>query len=216
MNGVPLVLRESGFATITDPTGRYLFRDLAAGPYTVSVHSKAEALTRAVQLAGQPVNLTNVDFKIGRPGGPDAHAAGVLPVKPKSPAATAATVLSAQPPPLPGPSPAPKALESVPAAAQQHNALGRVLTKAGRYREAIAELNEALRIAPDFAQALNARGFALLKLHDSPHAIEDLNKAILLKPNYADAYHIRGVAWRTIGDTARAAADLKRAEELAH
>ena len=46
------------------------------------------------------------------------------------------------------------------ASAQQHNILGRQLTKAGRYPEAIAELTEALRIGPDLALALNARGYA--------------------------------------------------------
>ena len=109
-----------------------------------------------------------------------------------------------------------KILDSGLAAAQQHNLLGRQLSKAGRYREAIVELTEALRIAPDFALALNARGFALFMLHDWSPAIADLDKAILLNPNYGNAYHIRATAKKALGDTEGAAADLRRAEQLDH
>jgi tetratricopeptide (TPR) repeat protein len=108
------------------------------------------------------------------------------------------------------------ALDFRPATAQQHNILGRRLTKAGRYREAIVELTEAVRIAPDFALAFNARGFARLMFHDSAGAIEDLDKAILLNPNYRNAYEIRSIARRIIGDAPGAAADLRRSQQLAH
>src|ERR1035438_6901031 len=37
--GARVTLREPGMATATDPMGRYLFRDLAAGSYTISVQN---------------------------------------------------------------------------------------------------------------------------------------------------------------------------------
>ena len=44
---------EPGLTAKTDLTGRYMFRDLAAGSYTVSVPGNAEAPTRTVRL-GRP------------------------------------------------------------------------------------------------------------------------------------------------------------------
>jgi hypothetical protein len=75
-------LRESGLTTMTDVTGRYLFRDLAAGSYTVSVQNEAQAFTHTVRLSAQPVGLMNVDFQISRLGSPHIPAAAVLPVGP--------------------------------------------------------------------------------------------------------------------------------------
>ena len=176
--------------------GRYLFRDLAAGSYTLSVHNQGHTSTHRLRLGDQPVDLVNVDFQISRRDPPDVPAPAVLPVKPQPLVANA--------------------LDFRPATAQQHNILGRRLTKAGRYREAIVELTEAVRIAPDFALAFNARGFARLMLHDSAGAIEDLDKAILLNPGYRNAYEIRSIARRAIGDAPGAAADLRRSQQLAH
>ena len=77
-----VMLREEGLTTVADVTGRYLFRDLAAGSYTVSVQNEAQAFTHTVRLGAQPVGLINVDFQISRFGTPNAPAAGVLPGKP--------------------------------------------------------------------------------------------------------------------------------------
>jgi hypothetical protein len=62
-----VILREPGLATVTDLMGRYVFRDLAAGSYAISVENEAQTSTRAVFLGAQPVDLTNVDLQIGRP-----------------------------------------------------------------------------------------------------------------------------------------------------
>ncbi len=208
VNGADLALLQPGLTTKTDLTGRYIFRDLAAGFYTVSVPGNAEAPSRTVQLGGQPIDLSNVDFQMGRSVARNTPApAPALPApQPVGPQAIA----------VPAPVTVAKPLVFGLSTAQQHNLLGRQLSKAGRYREAIVELTEALRIAPDFALAFNARGFAWFMLHDWGSAIADLNKAILLNPNYGNAYHIRATAKKATGDTPGAAADLKRAEELAH
>jgi tetratricopeptide (TPR) repeat protein len=130
-------------------------------------------------------------------------------VPPLHPTALAAPVLSAE-----TRHPVAETAASRSAAAAQHNILGRRLTKAGRYREAIIELTEAIRIAPDFAMAYNARGFACVMLRDWDRALEDLDKAILLNPGYADAYRIRAVARGAVGDTQGAAADSKKSQQL--
>jgi tetratricopeptide (TPR) repeat protein len=243
-----VILQEPGSISITDVLGRYLFRDLAAGAYTLSVQNEGGTPARKVRLGAQPVDLTNVDFEISRPVSsvpaaavpaeklpppaaktPEAAAPAVLiaksqqqavklqqqaakpePLAPQPANAPGPTVLPAKPEPL-----AATAAGSITAAAEQHNTLGRQLSAAGRYREAIAELTEALRIAPDFAVAFNARGFAWFKLHRLPLALKDLDQAILLNPKYANAYRIRGVVRKSMGNARGAAADLKKSQQLA-
>ena len=75
-----------------------------------------------------------------------------------------------------------------------HNQRGRDLTKAGKYREAIDELSEAIRAQPDFALAYNARGFAYYLSHDITHALADYDEAIRLNPGYQNAIQNRDVA----------------------
>jgi hypothetical protein len=100
--------------------------------------------------------------------------------------------------------------------AQKHNLKGRQLTAARRYRQAIAELTEAIRLEPDFALAYNARGFAHYLAHDYAAAIADLSHAIRLNPGYGGAYKIRSVVRKAAGNLAGSAADAQRAAELAH
>jgi hypothetical protein len=211
--GAQVLLLEPGLTAKADLLGRYLFRDLAAGSYTLSVQNDVQTPARTVRLGSRPVDLTNVDFRIKPTGPPDLSAPEAL----SAPAAIPApSPIPAQA--LPPPAPRPPALpdRTTPASAEPHNARGRELTAAGRYREAIVELSEALRIAPDFTLALNARGYALLKLQEGARAIEDLDRAIRLNPKYVNAYRIRAAARKSIGDVVGAAADLRKARQLAH
>ena len=82
MSKTSVNLREPGLTTLTDLTGRYLFRDLAAGSYTISVQHEAQTSTRAVRLGAQPVDLTNVDFQISGTGASDVLAPEAIRVKP--------------------------------------------------------------------------------------------------------------------------------------
>jgi hypothetical protein len=203
----------------TDALGRYLFRDLAAGSYSLSVQNEASASPRKVRLSGQPVDLTNVDFEISRPtaGRPSPPAPVEKPqpqeAKPLDVSAPAVPIAKPQPPAASAPG---SLLGSIPATAEQHHTLGRQLSAAGRYPEAIAELTEALRLAPNFALALNARGFARFELHDWTLALKDLDQAIRLNPKYANAYRIRGVVKKSMGNAAGAAADLAESRRLTH
>ncbi len=119
------VLHEPGLTAKADPQGRYLFRDLAAGSYTISVQNEAQTPARTVQLGSQPVDLANVDFQISRSGAP------------KAPLPVPAPAQAKPEPPPDQPQPAnPQPL----ARPQQHNLLGRELTASrpvsGSYRRA--------------------------------------------------------------------------------
>ena len=59
-----VTLREPGLITMTDSMGRYLFRNLAAGSYSVSLQNEGQTSIQTVRLGGQPVDLKNVDFSV--------------------------------------------------------------------------------------------------------------------------------------------------------
>jgi hypothetical protein len=72
-----VILQEPGLTATTDLRGRYLFRDLAAGSYTVAVQNQAQTSAHTVRLGAQPVDLRDVDFQISSP------LPAVFPVKPQ-------------------------------------------------------------------------------------------------------------------------------------
>jgi Carboxypeptidase regulatory-like domain len=67
-----VVLRELGLNAVADETGRYLFRDLAPGTYSISVPNDAQTSTHMLRLGVEPAALTNVDFQIRTPGPPSS------------------------------------------------------------------------------------------------------------------------------------------------
>ncbi len=208
-----VTLEGTGQTSTTDSLGRYLFRDLPAGSYTVSVMAPPREVTRSIVLPAAPTTLSNVDLQIG-----EAAPASPAPLPP------AAGVVG-----LPGPStsaapvPAPTSLEprptvrsvspgsrSISPAAQQHERLGRQLLKARRFQDAIVELDQAVGMAPESPTGYNARGFAWFMLGAFQRAMEDLDNAIRLDPDYANAYHNRAAVRKATGDLSGAQADLQR------
>lgn len=122
--------------------------------------------------------------------------------------------MPAQPPVQPaGPPPTPKPSESLQnaEARQQH---GRELTSQGRFAQAVAELDAAIRLDPKLATSWNARGYAWLRLRNYNRAIADFTEAIRLNPAYANAWHNRAVARKAQGDQTGAAADAQKAAAL--
>ena len=80
--------------------------------------------------------------------------------------------------------------------AEAHEARARQLIAKETFREAIAELTEAIRMKPDFARAYNARGYAYMRLHDYKAALADFDQAIRIDPKYENAIHNRAAAIR--------------------
>jgi tetratricopeptide (TPR) repeat protein len=70
---------------------------------------------------------------------------------------------------------------------------GNVAYSAGRFDNAIASFNLAIRLHPDDASAFNSRGKAYAQKGNLYRAIADYNEAIRLKPDYATAFCNRGM-----------------------
>ena len=70
---------------------------------------------------------------------------------------------------------------------------GNAAYSAGRFDNAIANFNLAIRLHPDDASAFNSRGKAYAQKGNLYRAIADYNEAIRLKPDYATAFCNRGM-----------------------
>jgi hypothetical protein len=220
-----VTLKEVAKKSTTDASGRYLFRDLPAGSYTVVVVVGSREVTKPVKLPPSPIALTNIDLQISERAALTDAPEATLPTTVQVPQAPQAPVTNSAPiatPVVPSSSSTPEVKQPALARSKElnrsegshdaelHNRTGRQKLAAGRYQEAIAELNEAIRLSPSYALAYNARGFTYYQMHDFKHAIQDLDKAIELNPNYANAYHNRGVARKAAGDLTGAEADFRR------
>ncbi|MBR4642010.1 MAG: tetratricopeptide repeat protein [Selenomonadaceae bacterium] len=80
-------------------------------------------------------------------------------------------------------------------------------------RQALADLDKALRLNPNYADAYGNRGFVYYGAKNFSAAIKDFDKAIQLNPNDAQNYTYRGFCYRQT-DVAKAAADFDKAVEL--
>ena len=107
-------------------------------------------------------------------------------------------------------SPTPEATSS----SQGHFNAGDALKREGRFEEAIAQYNEAIRLEPQDAQAHNNRGTTYLRLGQVERAIQDLDEAIRIDPQYAQPYSNRGVAYASLGQLERAIMDFDEAIQL--
>lgn len=69
-----------------------------------------------------------------------------------------------------------------------HNNLGATLVRAGRFSEAIEQLEQALKIKPNYPEAHNNLGKALLLTGHVREAIAQFEQALKIKPDYAGAH----------------------------
>lgn len=69
-----------------------------------------------------------------------------------------------------------------------HNNLGIAYDRAGRYVEAIEELNVALGLDPDYVEVHNNLAVTLDKMEELDEAINHLKEAIKQKPDYTEAH----------------------------
>lgn len=81
---------------------------------------------------------------------------------------------------------------------------GSVHYNAGRYVEAVAAYDQAIRFAPNNAAAYFYKGNALSALRSYEAAITAYDCAIQLAPNIADAYNAKGRALEQLGRSAEA------------
>ena len=63
----------------------------------------------------------------------------------------------------------------------------------GRYQEAIASYEKALKIHPEMADTWNNRGVVLTRLQKYEDAIASYDRALQIRPEYPDAWNNRGV-----------------------
>jgi tetratricopeptide (TPR) repeat protein len=83
-----------------------------------------------------------------------------------------------------------------------------------RHKEALADLNRAIRLNVNYAIAYNNRGLAHADLERYNEALADYDRAIQLDPNFAQAYANRGNAYHNIRQYRKALADYGQAVQL--
>jgi tetratricopeptide (TPR) repeat protein len=91
---------------------------------------------------------------------------------------------------------------------------GAALVGVGRYRDALAVLDEALKLDPAHPPAHTAVGDALLGLERFDGAIAAYDRSLQRAPAQAQAWSRRGVALRALGRPADALISLERALKL--
>jgi tetratricopeptide (TPR) repeat protein len=89
---------------------------------------------------------------------------------------------------------------SLPADAAVHSNVGLVLRALGRFPEALAAYDTALRLHAQFAQAWANRGNVLRDLGQHADAVRSYQQAVELQPGFAQAWHGMGLA---LGDLRR-------------
>jgi Flp pilus assembly protein TadD/SAM-dependent methyltransferase len=98
--------------------------------------------------------------------------------------------------------------------ATAHNYLGMVRQRMGRFGDAIASYEEALRLKPADAAAANNLGYCLLERGDVEGARDWLSRSLAADPHNPTAHTNLGNALRTQGDLQAAQASYRRAIHL--
>ena len=98
--------------------------------------------------------------------------------------------------------------------ADRHYNLAVQLHQQGRFEQAIAEYDQAIRIDPRLAVAYVNRGGAFNELGEYQRAVRDETQAILVDSKLAAAYDIRGLAYYSLGQYWLAIQDLTEAIRL--
>ncbi|HMC29374.1 MAG TPA: carboxypeptidase regulatory-like domain-containing protein [Candidatus Angelobacter sp.] len=68
--GVAVRLKELSLEVKTSSTGAYIFRNLAAGTYTLVIENEGKEITRSVTLPAEPANLRDIDLNAGSKDAP--------------------------------------------------------------------------------------------------------------------------------------------------
>lgn len=95
-----------------------------------------------------------------------------------------------------------------------HNNWGLVLKSQGRFEEAMAHYQEAVRIKPDYAEAHNNWGTTLQSLGRLDEAVAHFHAALRAKPDYAEAHNNWGGALQGLGRLDEAVAHYRESVRL--
>ena len=106
------------------------------------------------------------------------------------------------------------ALQLNPKAWLAHNNLGIVFAQSGRFGEAIAHGEEAVRLKPGFAEARSNLGLTLTEARRLPEAIDQLTEAVHLDPDLAGARLNLGRALLAVGRAQEAVVQLEQVLRL--
>ena len=101
-----------------------------------------------------------------------------------------------------------------PTSEQQSLRSGNKHFQQGKYEEAIADYNEAIRINPESAEAYYNRGTTKDLLGRHEEALEDYNEAIRINPESAEAYYNRGTTKDVLGRHEEALEDYNEATRV--
>ena len=167
--------------------------------------------------AAEPATPTLADERPA-PGGPHPQDLPSSPGEPpedpaeapEDPAARVARAIAAAERPLPEAKDT-AAQEAARAAAER----ALQLIRSGRSREALEELDLAVRLDPRLGSAWYNRGLVRLELGDPDGALEDFTRSVVLGPQQPRGWQNRAAARGLLGDLAGAEADLTRVLELA-
>jgi tetratricopeptide (TPR) repeat protein len=88
--------------------------------------------------------------------------------------------------------------------AKLYNNLGLLYGKTGKFSEALACMDSALKIEPEFAEAYNNKGNALAGLGKFREALPEFQKAIDLNKKYSEAYRNMGSTYGNMGQFPKA------------
>ncbi|NJR16132.1 MAG: tetratricopeptide repeat protein, partial [Calothrix sp. CSU_2_0] len=84
----------------------------------------------------------------------------------------------------------------------------------GRYEEAIASCEEALKIKPDYHEALCGKGIALANLGQFSEAIASYEEVLKFKPDDDAAWYNRACTYGVLGNIDTAIENLQTAINL--
>jgi tetratricopeptide (TPR) repeat protein len=88
--------------------------------------------------------------------------------------------------------------------AKLYNNLGLLYGKTGKFQEALACMDSALKMEPEFAEAYNNKGNALAGLGKFQEAIPQFQKALDLNKKYSEAYRNMGSTYGNMGQFPKA------------
>ena len=107
-----------------------------------------------------------------------------------------------------------EAIEINPKLAGARFSRGRLHVGAGRFDEAIADMNAVLKLDPKMSAAKTVLGEAYFKKGDHETAIRYLSEVVAVNPYNPRAFYLRGLSYQALDRFDESEADLRKARKL--